>query len=119
MRGVYDYPKIGTLIAGLLGLDIDQVAHAIARKHGWTIKPSGETALNILGLSTQVPGLPDTARIRRRSVSARRTGSCSPAIVAATRSRITLDSLTNKEGERLRRSLSNQQCAGSSKTALP
>ena len=32
-----------------------KVAHAIARNFGWTIVPCGDTALNILGLSTQVP----------------------------------------------------------------
>lgn len=56
LRGIYDYPKRGTLIPGQLGPDIQQVAAALARKHGWTTEPSGETALNILGLSTQVPG---------------------------------------------------------------
>jgi hypothetical protein len=56
MRGIYDYPKHGKLIDGLLGPDVNQVANALARKHGWTIQPSGGTALNILGLSTQVPG---------------------------------------------------------------
>jgi len=34
---------------------VDRVAHALARKFGWTIQVSGNTALNILGLSTQVP----------------------------------------------------------------
>ena len=33
----------------------DKVAHALARNFGWTIVPCGDTALNILGLSTQVP----------------------------------------------------------------
>jgi hypothetical protein len=28
----------------------------VARKFNWRIQPSGETALNLLGLSTQVPG---------------------------------------------------------------
>ena len=31
------------------------VAHALARNYGWTIFPCGDTALNLLGLSTQVP----------------------------------------------------------------
>lgn len=34
---------------------VDEVADAIARKYNWTIAPSGNTALNLLGLSTQVP----------------------------------------------------------------
>ena len=33
------------------------VAHALARKFGWTIVPCGDTALNMLGLSTQVPAV--------------------------------------------------------------
>ena len=35
----------------------DKVAHALARKFGWTIIPCGDTALNLLGLSTQVPSV--------------------------------------------------------------
>jgi hypothetical protein len=55
MRGIYDYPKYSKLLKRNLGPDIDQIAHALARKHGWNIQVSGNTALNILGLSTQVP----------------------------------------------------------------
>ena len=33
---------------------IDDVIHAIARKHNWIICPTGATALNAIGLSTQV-----------------------------------------------------------------
>lgn len=35
----------------------DKVAHALARNYGWTIVPSDDTALNTLGLSTQVPAI--------------------------------------------------------------
>lgn len=35
--------------------DPGQVAEAIARSKGWKITASGETALNRLGLSTQIP----------------------------------------------------------------
>jgi hypothetical protein len=38
-----------------LSPDTDQVARALARKFNWRIQPSGATALNLLGLSTQVP----------------------------------------------------------------
>ena len=34
---------------------IDDVANCIARKHKWSICPSGNLALNLMGLSTQVP----------------------------------------------------------------
>jgi len=33
----------------------DALAQAIARNHNWTIAPSEQSALNALGLSTQVP----------------------------------------------------------------
>jgi len=36
---------------------MDQLARALARKHGWRIQPSGNMALNLLGLSTQVPAM--------------------------------------------------------------
>ena len=55
MWGIYDYPKYSEKLKIELSPDIDQVAHAIARKSGWRINPSGPAALNLLGLSTQVP----------------------------------------------------------------
>ena len=55
-RGMYDYPKYSELLQQNLSPDIDQVAQAYARKFNWRIQASGDAALNILGLSTQVPG---------------------------------------------------------------
>ncbi|MBI4995709.1 MAG: hypothetical protein HZA64_13320 [Rhodocyclales bacterium] len=55
-RGVYDYPRHSELLGETLSPDVDQVAQALARKFNWRIQPSGEAALNLLGLSTQVPG---------------------------------------------------------------
>ncbi|MEK7323449.1 MAG: DUF6088 family protein [Pseudomonadota bacterium] len=55
-RGVYDYPRYSELLGQALSPDIDQVAQALARKFNWRIQPSGDAALNLLGLSTQVPG---------------------------------------------------------------
>lgn len=54
-RGIYDCPKYSELLHKTLSPDFDQTAQAIARKSGWTIHPSGAAALNLLGLSTQVP----------------------------------------------------------------
>lgn len=56
IRGIYDYPRKSELLNKTLAPDLDQVAHALARKFNWRIQPTGETALNLLGLSTQVPG---------------------------------------------------------------
>ena len=55
-RGMYDYPKFSELLDQELSPDFDQVARAFARKFNWRIQPSGDAALNLLGLSTQVPG---------------------------------------------------------------
>ena len=54
-RGIYDYPRYSDRLETELSPDPDQVARAIARKYGWRIQPSGNAALNLLGLSTQVP----------------------------------------------------------------
>ena len=55
IRGIYDYPRFSELLKQQLSPDIDQVARALARKFRWRIQPSGATALNLLGLSTQLP----------------------------------------------------------------
>ncbi len=55
-RGVYDYPTYSELLGCALSPDLDQVAQAMARKFNWRVLPSGDAALNLLGLSTQVPG---------------------------------------------------------------
>ena len=54
-RGLYDYPRYSDLLQKTLSPDIDQVANAYARKFNWRIEVSGESALNLLGLSTQIP----------------------------------------------------------------
>ena len=54
-RGLYDYPRFSELLQKTLSPDIDQVANAYARKFNWRIEVSGESALNLLGLSTQIP----------------------------------------------------------------
>ena len=55
IKGVYEKPKFSMLLDEFVAPDTDAVAHAIARSYHWTIVPCGNTALNILGLSTQVP----------------------------------------------------------------
>lgn len=55
LRGLYDYPRFSNLLNEAMGPDLDQVARALARKSGWRIQPSENMALNLLGLSTQVP----------------------------------------------------------------
>lgn len=54
-RGLYDVPRYSELLKTTLGPSMDQIAKAIARKHGWRIQPTGAHAANMLNLSTQVP----------------------------------------------------------------
>lgn len=54
-HGLYIKPEYSKLTNELIPFDIDKVANAIARNHGWKFSPFGQTALNILGLSNQVP----------------------------------------------------------------
>lgn len=56
LKGVYVYPRRSAQLNRHLSPDIDQVAAALARKFNWRIQPTGDVALNLLGLSTQVPG---------------------------------------------------------------
>ena len=53
--GVYYKPEFSKLLGEAVAPSPNKVAHALARNFGWTIVPCGDTALNILGLSTQVP----------------------------------------------------------------
>lgn len=54
LRGVYYCPRYSELLMEYEAPSPHQVALAIARKFNWNIAPSGTTALNVLGLSTQV-----------------------------------------------------------------
>ncbi|MCA9448151.1 MAG: hypothetical protein KC931_13620 [Candidatus Omnitrophica bacterium] len=55
LRGVYDYPRYSELLGQQMGPDIHEVAQALARKFAWRIQPDGTAAMNLLGLSTQIP----------------------------------------------------------------
>ena len=55
LRGVYDKPEYNDFLEEYVAPSPDKVANALARNFGWSIVPCGDTALNLLGLSTQVP----------------------------------------------------------------
>ena len=56
-RGIFAKPRYSTLLKKNVPPHSDDIAKAIARNYGWTIVPCGDTALNMLGLSTQVPAV--------------------------------------------------------------
>lgn len=55
LPGIYDKPLYSNILKQNVSPDINAVAEAIARKNNWSIIPSGNVALNLLGISTQVP----------------------------------------------------------------
>ena len=57
MRGIYAKPLYSELLGRYVLPSPEEVAYAIARSNKWTISPSGDTALNRLGLDTQVPAM--------------------------------------------------------------
>lgn len=55
IRGIYEKPDYNEFLGEYIAPSPEKVAQAIARNFGWTIVPCGDTALNALGLSTQIP----------------------------------------------------------------
>lgn len=54
IQGIYDKPAYSKLIGEYSAPNIEEVVRALVRKFNWTIAPAGETALNILRISTQI-----------------------------------------------------------------
>ena len=55
IRGVYDNPAYSSLLQEYTAPKPNEIAKALARNYNWDIVVSGDVALNLLGLSTQVP----------------------------------------------------------------
>ena len=55
LHGIYEYPEYSSFLKENVAPSPNKVAQALARNYGWTIVPNGDTALNLIGLSTQVP----------------------------------------------------------------
>ncbi|MCD8204100.1 MAG: DUF6088 family protein [Coprobacillus sp.] len=54
-RGMYYAPRYLTYLGEYSHPSINSIGEALARQNGWTITPSENESLNLLGLSTQVP----------------------------------------------------------------
>lgn len=57
LRGVYYKPEYSNFLNEYIAPVPALVAEALARNYGWSVVPCGDTALNLLGLSTQVPAV--------------------------------------------------------------
>ena len=55
IRGIYDKPRYSKKFNMFEAPNIENVAKSLARNYNWTICPSGNLSLNLLGLSTQIP----------------------------------------------------------------
>lgn len=55
LKGIYEKPMFSNLLQETVAPNPDMVAKTLARNYHWTIAPDGDTALNLLGLSTQIP----------------------------------------------------------------
>ena len=55
LHGVYYVPERSTLMGAEVPASAGEVVRAIARANKWVVAPAGDTALNALGLDTQVP----------------------------------------------------------------
>jgi DNA-binding Xre family transcriptional regulator len=79
-HGIYLYPKQDKLL-GVLYPTIEEIAVAIAERDKARIIPTGTTALNKLGLSTQIPmnivfltdGAPRSILVGKRTIKLKRT----------------------------------------------
>ena len=56
-RGIYKTPHFNKFLQEDVPASPDELARAMARDQNWTIGPKGDAALNILGLSTQIPSI--------------------------------------------------------------
>lgn len=55
LRGLYEYPRFNDFLKEHVAPDLHRAAEALARKYRWHIQPSGNSALQYWGLSTQMP----------------------------------------------------------------
>ena len=121
-RGLYDMPRINEALGGKLSPDIDEAAHALARRQRWKIVPEGAWAANLLGLSLQVPskityltdGPNKEIQIGRRSIHFKHArpkvmagpGTGKTALVVQALRYLGKDAVSEREIEALRSSLS-------------
>jgi hypothetical protein len=86
-HGIYLYPKQDKLL-GVLYPTIEEIAIAIAKRDKARIIPTGTTALNKLGLSTQIPmnmvfltdGAPRSIIVGKRTIKFKRTSTKNLAV---------------------------------------
>ena len=57
MRGIYRKPRYSAFLDKEVPASPDEIAEALARKFEWCIAPYGDTALNRLGIDSQVPSV--------------------------------------------------------------
>lgn len=123
-RGLFMKPRFSTLLNESVPPSTNDIARAIARKHGWTIIPHGDTALNMLGLSTQVPnsfsyisdgpykqysiGKTELQFLHTNRISELKNTSYETALTIQALKSLGKDSITDKDIQIIRRKLSTE-----------
>lgn len=124
-RGLYDVPRVHALL-GTLWPAIESVSHALERKDGLRLQPSGLYAANLLSLSEQVPakvvfltdGATRTVKVGPTQISLKRTtprnmaaaGKLSGLLIQAFRS-LGAAHITSQRIARLRKNLPAEERA--------
>ena len=122
-HGIYLYPKQDKLL-GVLYPTIEEIAVAIAERDKARIIPTGATALNKLGFSTQIPmnivfltdGAPRSIVVGKRTVKFKRTspknlavkGEITSLIIQALKE-IGKDNVTAEQLEKIKRHLEKEK----------
>lgn len=122
--GIYYNPAYSEFLGEYEAPSPNNIALALARKYNWTIAPSGNTALNQLGLSSQVPALwtyvsdgPyrkfdfDNIRIEFKRRSNKEISGMSPktALIIQAIKAVGKDKITESEIAKIRKQLSDKE----------
>lgn len=121
-RGIYVKPKVSRF--GNVPIPLETIAKEIAKRDKCQILPTGDTAANIIGLSTQVPmnlsyitsGSTRTVYLDKRKISFRHAspknfaakGKVMPLLIQGMRE-IGEDNMSDSEFEAIKRFISKQQ----------
>lgn len=123
-RGIYDKPEYNDKFKMFASPKINEVALTIARRFNWNICPSGNYAINLLGLSTQIParyvyisdGPYKTFKIEETEIEFKHSNkkeisdfSYKTSIIIQALKTIGCINLTNEHIEQIRKHLSKQE----------
>jgi len=108
-RGFYKLSEYSEFLGEEIAVDPAEVAKAYACANQWTIAPFGDTALNLLGLTTQVPAVYEYVSDGRYMVVVLTDGNFITATVIEAINAIGKDKIDDSVRERIRRKLTKEE----------